>query len=62
MPVDDPFAFDFIDPDHILHASHLIPRFRLGCTKTQQSTIARRPDEKDRDWKEYAVNMWVNIQ
>ena len=62
MPVDDPFAFDFVDPDHVLRASHLIPQFRLGRTKTQQPTIARRPDEKDRDWKEYAVNMWVNIQ
>ena len=61
MPVKDPFASNFVDPDHILHASDLIPQFQLGHTKTQQLTIAHQPDEKDRDWKEYAVNMWVNI-
>jgi hypothetical protein len=60
MEGDDPFAFDFVDPDHILRASHLIPRFALGKTQDLLGpSIARRPAEKDKDWEEYYVNLCV---
>ena len=54
----DLFAFDFIDPDHVLRATHLIPRFWLGRTRELLGpSIAHCPGEKDRDFKEYLVNM-----
>jgi hypothetical protein len=58
MPGDDPWTFDFVNPKHVVRAAHLIPRFCLGRTKKLlPKSIARRPDEKDKDFKEYCVNM-----
>jgi hypothetical protein len=56
----DSYAFGFLDPAHVIRASHLIPRFAGGRTnhllQTTDLTAARLPDETD-DWANYYVNM-----
>lgn len=62
IPESDPYAFGFLDPAHVIRASHLIPRFAGGRTnhllQTTDLTAARSPDETD-DWANYYVNMYV---
>ncbi|KAF7307251.1 hypothetical protein MIND_00518800 [Mycena indigotica] len=63
VPEDDPYAFGFLDPAHIIRASHLIPRFAGGRTNdllsTRKPTAARSFDETD-DWKSYYVDIFAD--
>jgi hypothetical protein len=56
---DDPFAFGFLDPQHVIRGVHLIPTFSYGRTGDllQQSSIARSTSERGEDWKFYYVGM-----
>lgn len=56
----DPDAFGFLDPDDVIRAVHLKPIFARGRTSDfLPSSIARRPDEFDKDWERFYVNMYV---
>lgn len=53
-----PDSFGFIDPDLIIRATHLIPRFAQGLTSQYlPPSIARPKSEKDTDYRFYFVNM-----
>jgi hypothetical protein len=55
---EDPAAFAFLDPAHIIRAVHLIPSFAFGRTEDLlPPSIARLPSEKDKDWMYYYVAM-----
>jgi hypothetical protein len=56
---DDPFAFGFLDPQHVIHGVHLIPAFSYGHTGDllQQNSIARSTSEQGEDWKFYYMGM-----
>ena len=60
VPDDNPDAFGFLDPSHIIHGCHLIPAFADGKTTSlmpyQGETLARTPGE-DEDWVYFYVNM-----
>jgi hypothetical protein len=63
VPEDDPYAFGFLDPAHVIRGSHLIPDFDGGRTNALLSTInkTRARDENDtEDWGTYYVNMCVS--
>ncbi len=56
----DPDVFGFLDPDDVIRAVHLKPVFARGHTSDfLPSSIARRPDEFDKDWECFYVNMYV---
>ena len=59
MDSDDPFAFGFLDPQHVIRGVHLIPAFSYGRTGDllQQNSIARSTSEQGEDWKFYYVGM-----
>ena len=51
-------SFGFIDPDLIVRATHLIPRFSQGSTSEYlPPSIARPKSSKDTDYRYYFVNM-----
>jgi hypothetical protein len=56
---DDPFAFGFLDPQHVIRGVHLIPAFSHGRTGSllQPKSIARSASEGDEDWQFYYVGM-----
>ncbi|KAJ7762206.1 hypothetical protein B0H16DRAFT_1884179 [Mycena metata] len=63
VPESDPFAFGFLDPQHVLRGSHLIPDFVGGRTNellaTQEDTAARAPDDTE-DWATYCVDIFAD--
>ncbi|KAJ7711174.1 hypothetical protein B0H16DRAFT_637266 [Mycena metata] len=63
VPESDPFAFGFLDPQHILRGSHLIPDFVGGRTNellaTQAETAARAPEDTE-DWATYCVDIFAD--
>ncbi|EPQ54112.1 hypothetical protein GLOTRDRAFT_94482 [Gloeophyllum trabeum ATCC 11539] len=57
LPVTDPNAFGFLDPDEVIRAAHIIPAFAHGRIPiTERSTIAH-PDREEDEWQYYYVNM-----
>jgi hypothetical protein len=58
VPSDDPEAFGFLDPAHVLRASHLIPAFSLGRTISLLGPSMAR-DSEDGDWMNYYVMRYV---
>lgn len=51
-------AFGFIDPDDVIRAVHLIPRFRLGTASERLPlSMARREDEGGEDYMRYYISM-----
>ena len=60
VPDDDPDAFGFLDPSHVIRGCHLIPAFADGRTTSlmpyQGEMLARTPGE-DEDWVYFYVNM-----
>ncbi|KAK0439080.1 uncharacterized protein EV420DRAFT_1735640 [Desarmillaria tabescens] len=61
MDSDDPDAFGFLNPDDVIRAVHLKPVFARGHTSDfLPPSIARRPDEQDKDWERFYVNMFVD--
>lgn len=57
---DDDAAFGFLDPDQIVRGAHLLPAFDYHrTTELLQPSIARRPEEKDEDWKYFDVNWCI---
>ncbi|KAI0078258.1 hypothetical protein K474DRAFT_952383 [Panus rudis PR-1116 ss-1] len=53
--------FGFIDPKHVIRASHLIPHFSRGRTQELLGPSSiRKPDDQDEDWDGYYVNMHVD--
>lgn len=60
VPGDDPQAFGFLDPQCVIRGTHLIPSFHYGRTASLlPPSIARTPTDKDEDWVNYYVNMYV---
>ncbi|KAJ7732533.1 hypothetical protein B0H16DRAFT_1770162 [Mycena metata] len=59
----DPFAFGFLDPQHVLRGSHLIPDFVGGRTNellaTREETAARDPQDTE-DWATYFVDIFTD--
>ena len=55
----DPFAFIFLDPQHVICGVHMIPVFCHGHTGDllQPDSIARTVAEGDKDWQYYYVGM-----
>ncbi|KAJ3538280.1 hypothetical protein NMY22_g5229 [Coprinellus aureogranulatus] len=57
--LDEPNAVDFLDPTHVLRASHIIPRFASG--RVEDRTPEYAPLSKaSEDWVEYVVNRFVD--
>ena len=53
-------VFGFIDLADVIRAVHLIPRFSDGHTKDLLGpSFSRLAHEKDEDWVQYYVNMYV---
>ena len=51
-------AFGFLDPQHVLRATHLLPGFRYGRTQALlPKSVARWKCEEDEDWAYFHVNM-----
>lgn len=58
IPSEDPGAFGFIDPKHIVRGVHLIPAFAFGHTSEYLSpSIIRHPSDNDEDWTYFYLNM-----
>ncbi|KAJ3963710.1 hypothetical protein EV361DRAFT_943355 [Lentinula raphanica] len=59
----DPFAFGFLDPDHVIRGCHLMPSFSDGRTtdllRTTDPTVARKAGEVD-DWQCFYVGIFVD--
>jgi hypothetical protein len=55
---DDPFAFGFLDAQHVIHGVHLLPAFAHGHTSSslQQNYIAQSAS-KGEDWQFYYIGM-----
>ena len=54
----DAGAFSVVDPAHVVRAAHIIPRFKLlGTRELMGTSLARREEERNRDYKEYYINM-----
>ncbi|KAG2336702.1 hypothetical protein BDR05DRAFT_896368 [Suillus weaverae] len=61
IPSEDPGAFGFIDPKHIIRGIHLIPAFAHGHTSEYMSpSIARHPSDNDEDWTYFYLNIFVD--
>lgn len=61
IPADEPGAFGFLDPRHLIRGVHLIPAFAYGRTDgLLPPSIARLLHENNEDWKFYYVNMFVD--
>ena len=62
VPHDDPDAFGFLDPSHVIHGCHFVPAFADGKTALlmphQGETLARAPGEFE-DWSYFYANMYV---
>lgn len=59
---EDPEAFGFLDPSDVIRAIHLVPVYRLGQTPDfLPPSISRRPNEHDKDYERYAVDMYVLV-
>ena len=57
-----PHSFEFLDPNQVLHAVHLIPAFHWGRVTTKylpQSQIACGIKDLDHDWQLYYIRMYV---
>jgi hypothetical protein len=60
LPASNSDAFGFLDPHHIIRASHLIPRFARGRTKMYLGVSdVRQTGDGDHDWVYYYVNWYV---
>ncbi|KAJ3713281.1 hypothetical protein C8R42DRAFT_563993, partial [Lentinula raphanica] len=59
----DPFAFGFLDPEHVIRGCHLMPSFSdertTGLLRTTKPTIARKAGEVD-DWQFFYVGIFVD--
>jgi hypothetical protein len=54
----DPAAFGFLNPQHVIRAVHLMPAFSYGRTKGLLGpSIVRQPHEGDEDWVYYYIGM-----
>ena len=55
---DEQDQFGFLDPNDVIRGVHLIPAFEHGQISDKLGpSIARQPDENDKDWAYYYVNM-----
>ncbi|KAF7295407.1 hypothetical protein MIND_01080300 [Mycena indigotica] len=63
VPDTDPYAFGFLDPEHVVRGAHLMPVFRRGRTsellQTKSTTAARFPNETS-DWEAFYVGIFVD--
>ena len=58
LPSSNPNAFGFLDPDEVIHTTHLIPAFHHGPTEEFLCglSVGRAEGEVD-DWQYFYVNM-----
>ncbi|TFK31269.1 hypothetical protein BDQ12DRAFT_583987, partial [Crucibulum laeve] len=58
----DPYAFGFLDPEHVICGIHLIPAFSHGWTVNilPPNTTARTESEDDEDWQYFYVGQFIN--
>jgi hypothetical protein len=55
---DDPGAFGFLDPQHVIRGVHLIPAFKYGHTDVLlPPSIARSLSDNNEDWTFFYINM-----
>ena len=59
LPSNDNSNFGFLDPDKVIHASHLIPTFCYGATEEflNGESFGRAPGELD-DYRYFYINMY----
>ncbi|KAG2339697.1 hypothetical protein BDR05DRAFT_916879 [Suillus weaverae] len=61
IPADVPGAFGFLDPQQIIRGIHLILAFAYGHTDLLlPPSIARPLNDKDKDWKFFYINIFVD--
>ncbi|KAJ2932090.1 hypothetical protein H1R20_g5002, partial [Candolleomyces eurysporus] len=58
-PLHSPSAASFIEPEAVLRAAHIIPRFFLGRTHQDCNGQSQMAGDGE-DWKEYYVNRFVD--
>jgi hypothetical protein len=57
IPIDDPGAFGFLDPQQVIRGIHLIPAFNYGHMDTLlPPSIARPTHNNNEDWTFFYVN------
>ncbi|QRV81754.1 hypothetical protein RhiJN_09769 [Ceratobasidium sp. AG-Ba] len=52
--------FDFVDPNNIIQASHLIPDFDSGISSNLLNGPSVATDNEESDWNYYYVNLFVD--
>jgi hypothetical protein len=58
IPWDEPGAFGFLDPAHVIRGVHLIPNFPRGRTDSRlPPSIVRPASDGDEDWESFYINM-----
>ena len=61
IPWDEPGAFGFLDPAHVIRGVHLIPNFLWDWMESRlPPSIVRPTSDEDEDWDSFYVNMYVN--
>ncbi|KAH7909388.1 hypothetical protein BJ138DRAFT_1102735 [Hygrophoropsis aurantiaca] len=61
LPIDEPGAFGFLDPDQVIRGVHLIPAFAYDRTANYiPSSIAQREEGEVDDWLYHYVNIFVD--
>ncbi|KAJ8088849.1 hypothetical protein PM082_014095 [Marasmius tenuissimus] len=57
----EPGAIGFLDPQHVLHAAHLVPAFALGKRSDLMApTIACRDQDEGKDWNRHYICIFVD--
>ena len=59
LPPDMLGAFGFLNPAEVIQGVHMIPAFVHGQVDRLGKSIARRPQDEDRDWRYFYIGMWV---
>ncbi|KZT30276.1 hypothetical protein NEOLEDRAFT_1153539 [Neolentinus lepideus HHB14362 ss-1] len=59
LPVDDPGAFTFVNPDDVIRGIHLIPGFAHGQSVVTDNAVFARGDV-EKEWNYHYVNFFVD--
>ncbi|RXW14335.1 hypothetical protein EST38_g11521 [Candolleomyces aberdarensis] len=59
-PLNNSGGFDFLDPEAVLRACHIMPRFSCGRSSEPDAKPISNLAKDNEDWKEYYVNRFVD--